>query len=122
MAYPQAFFMRNVAKAVTNRADIQAGDLLPHHPELKPAKVELVQGMTYYWCSCGFSKTQPFCDGSHMKAKTPYKPLMFTWEEETAEKRLCQCKVNKIEKGPFCDGSHNALRKAQEEQAEKREQ
>ena len=29
-----------------------------------PIKVELEPGTDYYWCSCGLSKNQPWCDGS----------------------------------------------------------
>lgn len=59
---------------------------------------------TYYWCACGRSANQPFCDGSH--AGTGLEPVAFTVE---AEKRcaLCTCKQTKNQ--PFCDGSHKAL-------------
>ena len=42
-------------------------------------QVELEEGKTYYWCSCGRSKNQPFCDGSH--EGTEFKPVAFTAEK-----------------------------------------
>jgi len=69
-----------------------------------PAVVELETGKLYYWCSCGLSKTQPFCDGSHQG--TAFQPLAFT-AEKTGKAYLCQCKHTK--KPPFCDGTHSTL-------------
>ncbi len=69
----------------------------------EPAVLELEPG-TYYWCSCGRSKTQPFCDGSHQG--TDFTPEVV----EISEKQtvaLCQCKRSK--NGAFCDGSHKQL-------------
>jgi len=69
----------------------------------QPAALELEPG-TYYWCSCGRSQSQPFCDGSHNG--TGLQPLSF----ELKEKRtvyLCQCKQSKHP--PYCDGSHQGL-------------
>jgi glutamate synthase domain-containing protein 2/CDGSH-type Zn-finger protein len=69
-----------------------------------PAKVELEAGKDYYWCQCGMSKSQPFCDGSH--AGTDITPLKFT-AETTGSVALCQCKATGA--GPFCDGTHAGL-------------
>lgn len=52
-------------------------------------------------CSCGRSKNQPFCDGSH--EGTSFEPLVWT-AEKTEKKFFCACKAT--EKAPFCDGSH----------------
>ena len=69
----------------------------------KPAVLELEAG-DYYWCSCGQSAKQPFCDGSH-KA-TSFKPLKVSFD--TARKvALCTCK--RSAKAPFCDGTHKGL-------------
>ncbi len=68
-----------------------------------PYAVELQAG-EYYWCACGRSKTQPFCDGSH--AGTDITPTAFT-VTETKTVYLCGCKASK--NAPFCDGSHQAL-------------
>ena len=69
----------------------------------KPAVLELEPG-TYYWCSCGRSANQPFCNGSHQG--TEFVPLKL----EIAEKQqvaLCNCKHSG--NSPFCDGSHSKL-------------
>jgi CDGSH-type Zn-finger protein len=58
----------------------------------------------YFWCACGRSKNQPFCDGSHQG--TEFLPLAFKIDVKK-EVYLCQCKQSKNQ--PFCDGSHNNL-------------
>ena len=69
-----------------------------------PIAVELTAGETYYYCTCGRSAGQPFCDGSH--AGTKFSPKAFTaGEDGTAY--LCRCK--RTGKPPFCDGSHARL-------------
>ncbi|MGM0544067.1 MAG: glutamate synthase-related protein [Pseudomonadota bacterium] len=66
-----------------------------------PIDVELTQGETYYFCACGRSSDQPFCDGSH--ADTDIEPQAFVAEKsETAY--LCRCKHTQTP--PYCDGSH----------------
>ena len=69
--------------------------------DIKPKKVTLNQGEEYYFCACGRSKNQPFCDGSHVG--TDFKPKAFT-AEETGDAYLCQCKHTG--NSPFCDASH----------------
>jgi CDGSH-type Zn-finger protein len=69
--------------------------------DIKPKKVSLNQGEEYYFCACGQSKNQPYCDGSH--AGTTFKPKAFT-AEKTGDAYLCQCKHTA--NSPFCDGSH----------------
>lgn len=69
-----------------------------------PAKVKLEAGKEYFWCQCGRSKSQPFCDGSH--AGTGITPLKFTAEKD-GDAALCQCKSTA--NSPFCDGSHTRL-------------
>ncbi|CAG9324773.1 unnamed protein product [Blepharisma stoltei] len=54
----------------------------------------------YYWCSCGLSKKQPFCDSTHMK--TAFKPVPFVIQEKVSEVSLCLCKHTSS--APFCDG------------------
>ena len=68
-----------------------------------PATITLNKG-NYYWCACGNSKNQPFCDGSHKG--TGFSPLTFTMDVEKTV-YLCQCKQSKNK--PFCDGSHRNL-------------
>lgn len=67
----------------------------------KPVAVELEEGKEYYFCVCGKSSDQPFCDGSHKG--TGLIPKAFT-AEESGEAYLCQCKQTKD--APFCDGTH----------------
>jgi len=69
-----------------------------------PAKVELEKGKEYYWCRCGRSKSQPFCDGSHKGLDIG--PTSFI-AEESGDAFLCQCKAS--DNKPFCDGSHTRL-------------
>ncbi|XP_040291537.1 CDGSH iron-sulfur domain-containing protein 3, mitochondrial [Bufo bufo] len=68
-----------------------------------PFKVELKAGKLYPWCSCGHSKKQPFCDGSHRKSAPGLAPVRFTLTEDK-EAWLCGCKQTKTP--PYCDGTH----------------
>jgi len=64
-----------------------------------PVMMELEPG-TYYWCSCGKTKTGPFCDGSHEGAD---KPVEFT---VTEKKKIGICTCRRTKKAPYCDGTH----------------
>jgi len=69
-----------------------------------PVPVDVEAGKTYFWCTCGASTKQPFCDGSHKgSAFTPH-PFK---AEESKTIYFCQCK--QTSNAPFCDGSHNGL-------------
>lgn len=70
----------------------------------KPYLVEVTEGKAYFWCACGLSKKQPFCDGSHKT--TEFEPLKWV-ADESGEKLFCACKHTKGQ--PFCDGMHNQL-------------
>ena len=75
----------------------------PEIPQKAPYMLELEAG-SYWWCACGKSASQPFCDGSHKD--TDLTPVKF----ELSEKKkvwLCGCKHTKTP--PFCDGTHNKL-------------
>ena len=69
-----------------------------------PVKVDVEAGKTYFWCTCGKSAKQPFCDGSHKGSE--FAPMKWAAEEDGA-KWFCACK--QTEGQPFCDGSHKAL-------------
>lgn len=69
-----------------------------------PYATEVEAGKTYYWCSCGKSAKQPFCDGSH-KGST-FTPVAYK-AEKTGTVWFCGCKHSK--KGALCDGGHKAL-------------
>lgn len=72
--------------------------------DTKPMVMELAAG-DYWYCSCGQSKNQPFCDGSHKG--TGFAPIKFTLEAQQTV-AICQCRQSQNQ--PFCDGSHTQLR------------
>lgn len=71
----------------------------------EPFGCKLAEG-TYYWCTCGLSQKQPFCDGSHKQDPSKGKSLAFVLEKPE-EVFLCGCKQTR--NPPFCDGSHQKL-------------
>lgn len=75
----------------------------------KPVSVELEAGKEYYFCTCGRSSDQPFCDGSH--SGTSLSPKAFTAEKD-GKAALCQCK--QTGDAPFCDGTHAKVPKDKE--------
>ena len=70
-----------------------------------PYKVKVEKDKTYFWCACGISQKQPFCDGSH-KEERKFKSLKYL-ADENKEVYFCGCKMTK--RPPFCDGSHSKL-------------
>lgn len=68
-----------------------------------PAAMEMQPG-TYWWCACGRSNNQPFCDGSHKGTEFSPKEVKI---EEVKTVYWCQCKQTNTP--PFCDGTHNKL-------------
>ncbi len=68
-----------------------------------PAVLELEPG-TYYWCRCGRSSKQPFCDGSH--AGTEFSPIKIELGEK---KKVALCRCKRTGNAPYCDGSHTKL-------------
>lgn len=68
-----------------------------------PEVLELEPG-TYFWCACGRSQKQPFCDGSHKG--TGFTPVKF---ELTEKKTVALCLCKRTGNPPFCDGTHRRL-------------
>ena len=64
----------------------------------------MTAGQVYFWCRCGRSASQPFCDGSHKG--TGLTPLRF---EAEADDALFFCGCKRTKSPPFCDGTHNGL-------------
>ena len=67
-----------------------------------PIGVDVVEGKTYFWCTCGKSSKQPFCDGSHKGSD--FAPLQYK-ASQSKKVFFCTCKLTKDQ--PLCDGSHN---------------
>ena len=70
----------------------------------KSMPVEVESGNTYFWCACGRSAKQPFCDGSHKD--TGIAPIAYT-ATASGTAFFCGCKATKSE--PLCDGTHKTL-------------
>ncbi len=85
----------------------QSGTITMSEPivaQKAPYPVEVEIGKSYFWCACGKSAKQPFCDGSHQD--TDILPIKF---EATESKTLYFCGCKATQGQPLCDGSHNAL-------------
>ncbi len=80
---------------------------MPEQPAIaqkSPYATPVEAGKTYYWCACGKSAKQPFCDGSHKS--TSFEPVAYT-ADKSGTAYFCGCK--RSGKSPLCDGSHNSL-------------
>lgn len=69
-----------------------------------PYPVEVTAGKEYYWCACGKSQTQPFCDGSHSGSE--FAPVPYKADED---KTLYFCGCKRTSNAPLCDGTHSKL-------------
>jgi CDGSH-type Zn-finger protein len=69
-----------------------------------PFAVEVQAGRSYWWCACGQSKNQPFCDGSHKGSE--FSPVEF---KADAARQVFFCGCKSSAKKPMCDGTHNRL-------------
>jgi CDGSH-type Zn-finger protein len=76
----------------------------PQIAQKAPFKVEVGAGKTYFWCACGRSSKQPFCDGSHQG--TGFSPVKFQ-AADTKAVFFCGCKHSARQ--PLCDGTHGRL-------------
>ncbi len=72
--------------------------------QTEPFAVDVTEGEEYWWCACGRSKNQPFCDSSHKG--TGFSPVQFT-AERTKTVYFCGCKNSG--RKPLCDGTHSRL-------------
>jgi CDGSH-type Zn-finger protein len=76
----------------------------PIMADKRPSILELQPGKTYWWCACGRSQNQPFCDGSH--AKTDFSPIEFRVD---TKKNFALCRCKRTADSPWCDGTHSGL-------------
>ena len=77
---------------------------VPVIAQKKPFMVKVTEGKSYFWCACGRSANQPFCDGSHKV--TGLRPVKYTAEKDGTV-FFCGCKHSRGQ--PLCDGSHKDL-------------
>ncbi|MBY0334302.1 MAG: CDGSH iron-sulfur domain-containing protein [Acetobacteraceae bacterium] len=77
---------------------------VPHIAQKAPFAVEVEEGKIYFWCACGLSSRQPFCDGSHKG--TDMQSLKWT-ADKSGKVWFCGCKATARQ--PMCDGRHKAL-------------
>ena len=73
---------------------------LPRVADTRPCPVRVLKGLTYFWCSCGLSQRQPFCDNSH--TGTGFEPVPFTAPKDEIV-FFCACK--RSSQGVTCDGN-----------------
>lgn len=76
----------------------------PSIAQKSPYPVDVTAGKTYFWCACGKSAKQPFCDGSHKDSS--FAPVKY---EADADKKVFFCGCKASGKSPLCDGSHSKL-------------
>ncbi len=69
-----------------------------------PIETEVEEGKTYFWCACGRSGNQPFCDGSHKG--TEFTPIQYA-AAKSEKVFFCCCKNSA--NAPLCDGTHASL-------------
>jgi CDGSH-type Zn-finger protein len=77
----------------------------PAIPQKSPYVLDMKPG-EYFWCACGHSKNQPFCDGSHKTSGTGLTPMKVKID---AAKKVAWCGCKHSGNKPFCDGSHKKL-------------
>jgi CDGSH-type Zn-finger protein len=76
----------------------------PSIAQKAPFPVQVEDGKSYFWCACGRSAKQPFCDGSHKGSE--FSPVKF---DATESKTVYFCGCKHSHKAPLCDGSHQKL-------------
>ena len=76
----------------------------PEIAQKSPYAVDVEDGKSYYWCSCGKSKNQPFCDGAHQGSN--FVPVEYK-ATESKTVYFCGCKLS--DNKPLCDGAHSKI-------------
>ena len=76
----------------------------PKIAQTAPYAVEVTEGKSYFWCACGQSQKQPFCDGSHKGSA--FAPVKYTAQKDG---RVFFCGCKQSGRAPLCDGSHSKL-------------
>jgi len=76
----------------------------PHIAAREPIAVQVKAGQSYWWCACGQSRNQPFCDGSHKGSE--FAPKEFKSESDRTL-FFCACKHSRH--APLCDGTHKGI-------------
>jgi CDGSH-type Zn-finger protein len=74
----------------------------PERPADEPSVIQVEAGQKYFWCACGKSKKQPFCDGAH--SGTGISPVVYKADEN---KKVFFCNCKQTVNAPLCDGSHS---------------
>jgi CDGSH-type Zn-finger protein len=88
-----------------DQSQAKAGEMTaPVIAQKAPFPMGVEAGKTYWWCACGKSQRQPFCDGSHKGGE--FSPVEF---KATESKTLYFCGCKNSNTKPFCDGTHNKL-------------
>ena len=76
----------------------------PNIAQKAPFPVDVTAGKKYFWCACGKSANQPFCDGSH--SDTEFTPVAY---EADTDRTLYFCGSKRTAGAPLCDVPHNSL-------------
>ncbi|MDC0237040.1 CDGSH iron-sulfur domain-containing protein [Gammaproteobacteria bacterium] len=76
----------------------------PNIAQKAPFPVDVTAGKKYFWCACGKSAKQPFCDGSH--SDTEFTPVAY---EADKDRTLYFCGCKRTAGAPLCDGTHSSL-------------
>jgi CDGSH-type Zn-finger protein len=91
-------------RAVATQGETPMSESLPVMAQKGSYKIDVEAGKSYWWCACGKSGKQPFCDGSHKGSS--FSPMKFD-AEQSGTVSFCGCK--QTGNSPRCDGSHNKL-------------
>ena len=76
----------------------------PVMAQKSPFAVDVQEGRSYWWCACGMSNSQPFCDGSHKGSA--FAPMEY---KAAASRTVYFCGCKRSGKTPLCDGAHNRI-------------